>query len=138
LNRLIVLFAVLLLSIQTSAGPTPARHSYQNQLELTEQACAAYKKADAEMNSIYRKILNENRKDRLFVQKMRAAQRAWLMFRDAHLESIFPATDKRTAYGSVQPMCHCMELEKITDERAKDLKQWVDGVEEGDVCAGSR
>ena len=138
MNRLIVLFAALLLSIQTSAGPLPARHSSQNQLELTEQACAAYKKADAEMNAIYQKILNENRKDRLFVQKLRSAQRAWLMFRDAHLESIFPAADKRAAYGSVQPMCHCMELEKITDERTRVLKQWVDGVEEGDVCAGSR
>jgi len=106
-------------------------------MELTEKACADYKKADAEMNSIYRKVLAENQKDRVFVQKMRAAQRAWITFRDAHLESLFPAIDKRAAYGSVQPMCHCMELEKITAERAKVLKQWLDGIEEGDVCAGS-
>lgn len=106
-------------------------------MQLTEKACAAYKKADTEMNAVYRKILNENQQDRLFVQKMRAAQRAWVIFRDAHLESIFPAADKRAAYGSVQPMCHCMELEKITHERAKVLKQWDDGIEEGDVCAGS-
>ncbi|HXD30242.1 MAG TPA: lysozyme inhibitor LprI family protein [Pyrinomonadaceae bacterium] len=137
MNRLLVLFAMLLLTVPTLAEAIPAHRSTQNQMELNEKACAAYKKADAKMNAIYKKILNDYRKDRLFVQKMRAAQRAWLVFRDAHLESMYPAVDKRAAYGSVQPMCHCMELEKITDERAKVLKQWTDGIEEGDVCGGS-
>jgi len=136
-------FGLLLLSVflfvnsRPSSASLSSSPSPQNQFELTEKACADYKKADTEMNSIYRRILAENQNDRLFVQKMRAAQRAWVAFRDAHLESLFPATDKRAAYGSVQPMCHCMELEKITAERAKVLKQWLDGVEEGDVCAGS-
>jgi hypothetical protein len=60
-----------------------------------------------------------------------------VVFRDAHLASIYPAVDKRTAYGTVNPMCQCMELEKITDERTHVLQQWVKGIEEGDVCGGS-
>ena len=134
---LLLLSVFLFVNSRPSSAGLSSSPSPQNQLELTEKACADYKKADTEMNSIYRRILAENQNDRLFVQKMRAAQRAWVAFRDAHLESLFPAPDKRAAYGSVQPMCHCMELEKITAERAKVLKQWLDGVEEGDVCAGS-
>jgi uncharacterized protein YecT (DUF1311 family) len=117
-----------------SAGVDP--HA-QTQMELNEKACVAYKTADAEMNKVYRRILSENRADKLFVQKMRAAQRAWLVFRDAHLEALYPAADKRAAYGTVNPMCQCMELEKLTNERVSVLRQWGDGIEEGDVCGGS-
>lgn len=120
-----------------NAGGTGADPPSQSQMELNEQACAAYKKADAEMNKVYRQILSENRVDKLFLQKMRAAQRAWLAFRDAHLEALYPAADKRAAYGTVNPMCQCMELEKLTNERVTVLRQWVDGIDEGDVCGGS-
>jgi uncharacterized protein YecT (DUF1311 family) len=109
----------------------------QTQMDMNEKACAAHRKADAEMNKVYQRILSENRSDKLFVQKMRAAQRAWLAFRDAHLEALYPAVDKRAAYGTVNPMCQCMELETMTNERIKVLRQWIDGIEEGDVCGGS-
>lgn len=121
----------------SSAGGTKVELKPQTQMELNNKACAAHKKADAEMNKIYRRILSENRGDKVFVQKMRAAQRAWLVFRDAHLEAMYPAADKRAAYGTVNPMCQCMELEKLTDERTRVLRQWVDGIQEGDVCGGS-
>lgn len=109
----------------------------QTQMEINEKACAANRKADAEMNKVYQRILSENRSDKLFVQKMRTAQRVWLAFRDAHLEALYPAMDKRAAYGTVNPMCQCMELEKLTNERTLVLRQWIDGIEEGDVCGGS-
>jgi uncharacterized protein YecT (DUF1311 family) len=136
---LLLVSVLLIVNSRPSSASLSSSPSPQDQMELTEKACSDYKKADAEMNSIYRKVLAENKKDRLFVQKMRAAQRAWVAFRDAHLESLYPATDKRAAYGSVHPMCHCMELQTLTDERAKVLKVWLDGVgeSEGDVCAGS-
>lgn len=34
-------------------------------------------------------------------------------------------------------MCVSMYLEKLTRERIKTLKEWINGVEEGDVCIGS-
>jgi uncharacterized protein YecT (DUF1311 family) len=130
-----LLFANLNLSaITRNANP---KRAAQNQMELNQQACNAYKKADAEMNRLYRQILADNSKARLFVQKMRAAQRAWLAFRDAHLEALYPAANKREAYGSIHPMCECNELEKVTAERTKVLQQWIEGIPEGDVCAGS-
>ena len=34
-------------------------------------------------------------------------------------------------------MCQSGEYEQLTRDRIRQLKVWIDGVEEGDVCAGS-
>ena len=89
------------------------------------------------MNAVYRQVLNKYKGDTLFVAKLKAAQRAWIAFRDAHLESLYPEANKLQAYGSVNPVCRCGGLTELTAERAKQLKQWLNGAEEGDVCSGS-
>ena len=72
------------------------------------------------------------------MKALQESQRAWIAFRDAHVRSVFPDPDPKT-YGSVYPMCRCSVLEQITIDRAKELRRlWIDGVDEGDVCAGSR
>ena len=109
----------------------------QTQAEMNDQACNAYKNADAEMNSAYQRILREYKNDTLFVRKMRAAQRAWVLYRDADLESVYPAADPRFEYGSVYPMCRCTVLTEITKRRTNELRRWVKGEPEGEVCAGS-
>lgn len=109
----------------------------QSQAELNREACAQYKVADDELNKIYAQILQEYKADAALVEKMRAAQRAWVAYRDAHLEAMYPAPNKSLAYGSAHPMCRCYALAEATRERAEVLRRWVDGVEEGDVCAGS-
>jgi len=40
-------------------------------------------------------------------------------------------------YGSIQPMCEAMYLAELTQDRIKALKVWIEGVEEGDMCAGT-
>lgn len=111
--------------------------SAQTQAELNQDACAKYKKADAEMNAAYRQVLNQYKSETVFVAKFKTAQRAWIAFRDAHLESLYPEPNKLQAYGSVNSMCRCSVLAELTVERTKQLKQWLNGAEEGDVCAGS-
>ena len=110
----------------------------QTQSGMNQDACARYKNADAEMNRLYRQVLNSYKSDAVFTRKLKMAQRAWIQFRDAHLESLYPKRDKLTAYGSSHPMCRCVALADLTDERARELKKWVTGAEEGDVCTGSR
>ncbi|HZS08268.1 MAG TPA: lysozyme inhibitor LprI family protein [Blastocatellia bacterium] len=119
-------------SSRTESGVIPG----QTQGEMNDEACGKYKKADAELNRIYNRILREYANDRIFLRKLKAAQRAWVIFRDAHLESIYPDPDPHT-YGSVNPMCRCTVLSELTNERVKTLKAWLDGIEEGDVCAGN-
>lgn len=109
----------------------------QSQAEMNAEACGTYRVADEELNRVYSRVLREYASDAKFVRKMRAAQRAWLAFRDAHLEARFPAEDKRRAYGSVFPMCFCGVQEELTRARTEHLNKWVEGLTEGDVCAGS-
>jgi uncharacterized protein YecT (DUF1311 family) len=104
---------------------------------MTDEACQRFKKSDAELNRVYRQILSVNARDANFAKAIREAQRAWILYRDAHVKAIFPDPDPN-AYGSVNPMCRCETLEEITTQRTKELKRrWLEGFEEGDVCIGS-
>lgn len=108
----------------------------QTQLEMNEQACSQYKLADTELNRVYQQILRAYKIDANFIKKLKNAQRAWLVYRDAQLAAIYP-DDGPGAYGSVNPMCRCHELRWLTETRTKELKRWVEGTIEGDACAGS-
>ena len=122
---------VITLAFNVSIGA-----SDQTQFEMNQEACGKYKKADAELNRIYQRVLRDYAGDKNFIQKMKLAQRAWLTFRDAHLNSIYPDPTPGT-YGSVNPMCRCIILEGLTIDRINALREWADGIQEGDVCGGS-
>ena len=64
-----------------------------------------------------------------FIEKLRKAQRAWLAFRDAHVESIFPEGENFSA----RPMCVLILRNELTQARSAQLSQWVVGIEEGDL-----
>ena len=126
-----ILLLAFVLNVSASNGAAT-----QTQGELNQTACEKYKRADAEMNKTYQQIFRVYTKEKRFLDKLKTAQRAWLVFRDAHLESLYPDPSKG-AYGSVNPMCRCIALENLTVERTKALQHWVQGMPEGDVCAGS-
>jgi uncharacterized protein YecT (DUF1311 family) len=109
----------------------------QTQSQLSAQSCNQFGKVDKEMNETYATILKEYAKDPQFITKLRAAQRAWLAFRDAELEAHYPRADKQAEYGSVYPMCRCSEMQSLTENRTKQLKRWLIGTAEGEICAGS-
>ncbi len=124
----IILFAVISL--------LPCLAFAQSQAQTNESLCNSYKRADTELNSAYSQILNIYVKEKEFVQRLKEAQRAWLLYRDAHVLAHFPSK-KPGEYGSVQPGCECEILLELTTARTKQLKEWLDGTIEGDVCAGS-
>src|SRR4051812_1044257 len=110
-------------------------YSAQTQQEINAKGCLGYKKADAVMNDLYRQVLNEYRDDKNFIAKFRDAQRAWLMFRDTYITSIYPGDPSE--YGSINTMCQCEIREELTITRVAQLRKWIDGVLEGDTCGGS-
>ena len=109
----------------------------QTQARMNQDACRAYQEADAEMNKVYQQVLNEYKSETAFIQKFKAAQRAWIAFRNAHVESLYPKPNKLAEYGSVYPTCRCGAMSEITTARTELLKRWIKGGEEGDTCSGS-
>lgn len=96
----------------------------------------SYSKADLEINSVYKKILQEYSSDKEFIKNFKASQRLWIQFRDAEVKAKYP---NRTPgyYGSVHSLCISNLMTQLTNERIKTLKVWLVGTKEGDVCAGS-
>lgn len=108
----------------------------QSQAAMTACAGQSLSAADKELNQVYQQVLGRYAKDTVFVAKLKTAQKAWLAFRDAELAARFPDNDKSN-YGSVYPMCADGELEAMTRKRTEELRAWLKGTQEGDVCAGS-
>ncbi len=108
----------------------------QTQMELNQDACNQLKQADKKLNQVYQQILADHQDDKIFINHFKEAQRKWVAFRDAYADSMY-IPEYAQNYGSVMPMCQCYFLENNTNERIKQLKLWIDGVEEGDSCVGS-
>lgn len=106
----------------------------QSQTDMNMKAYSDYKKADAELNVVYQKILKSYSRETTFIKKFRNAQRLWIQLRDAELAAKYPNDG---TYGSVEPMCESIYLETLTRDRIKFLSVWVTGIEEGEVCLGS-
>ncbi|HWQ31452.1 MAG TPA: lysozyme inhibitor LprI family protein [Blastocatellia bacterium] len=128
LRPAILILTVILLTTAAASRP---------QTDLMANACRQYREADAEMNRVYQQILKAYGKDTLFIGKLKLAQRAWLRFRAAHLDALYPQSDKRSAYGSFNGDCQCLARAELTLKRTDELRRWLKGTEEGDVCAGS-
>lgn len=110
---------------------------FPSQTDMNNQAYKEWKKADDELNKVYSQILKKYKDDKVFIAKFKKAELAWIKFKDAEIEAIYPDEDKSN-YGSVYPMCVNGIATEMTQQRTKELKLWLKGLPEGEVCAGSR
>jgi uncharacterized protein YecT (DUF1311 family) len=74
--------------------------------------------------------------DTIFIKNLKSSQRIWITFRDAELKMKYPEREPGW-YGSIHPMCVSSYLAELTNERIKTLKEWIEGIEEGESCGGS-
>ena len=98
---------------------------------------AAYASAEAELNQLVDQIINIYQDDDVFVGKFKTAQAAWRRFAQAHLDALYPAPDKQSAYGSAYNYCREQAMIRLVRLRIEQLRPWMEGLEEGNVCAGS-
>jgi uncharacterized protein YecT (DUF1311 family) len=106
----------------------------QTQREMNEDAFAGLERAEVELTRVYQKALKWAESDPVLVNNLRKAQRAWIVFRDAHLEAIFPAEKRYSA----RSMAAAIVQTELTEARIEQLKGWAEGIEEGDITAGTR
>ena len=110
--------------------------SAQPQGEMNQDAASEFKAADKELNAVYQQILEDYADDEAFIANLKEAQRCWIVFRDAQLKMKYP--DREPGYyGSIQPVCEMTYLTELTQDRIKTLNVWIEGVEEGNTCAGT-
>ena len=126
--KILILVFLCFLSVQKIFAET--------QIELNQKECDKWQLLDKDLNQSYQKVLANYKEDKKFIKKFIKAQRKWLEFRDAYLESIYP-DNSGTAYGSIYPMCRCIHLQKLTSDRLRQIEVWLTGFEEGDACQGS-
>jgi len=105
------------------------------QSEMNRCADLDARTADADLNHVYRELLAKLKGDDNATKKLRTAQRAWLAFRDAHLQELYPAEDKQAQYGSMFPMCYSQVASAMTKERTAQLRKMLD---DRDPCDISR
>jgi len=132
-----IVFSIATLFMCEAAVADSCTDTAKTQLDINSCTGAVFKQADKELNELYKIILIEYADDQKFIEKFKVTQRAWLKFRDAEMDALFPHKDEDRYYGSVYPMCSDTWLTTLTKERIAQLKKWSHKVKEGDVCSGS-
>ena len=109
-------FAVVALVAPAIAQPLELRA--QSQAEMNRQAEREFETADRALNQVYKQVLAAI--DSEAQPKLKAAQRAWVQFRDADAQ--FHA-DLEARDGSMAPLVESGRKATLTKARVKDLQQ---------------
>ena len=99
--------------------------STQTQSEINNCARDEVTRADSELNAAYKRLLATIAGDSLAIAKLREAERAWLRYRDAYIEAVYPAKDKQLAYGSEYPMDVNLLRAKLTREHLVAIRYLI-------------
>jgi len=122
-------FCLIVVLLAITAGPAMAADCPgQTQSDLNMCAGAAFRAADAALNTSYKAILGRLKQNDGTRNKLVAAQRAWLGFRDA--ECAFAAAGVQG--GSIAPMIELNCRADLTKSRQKDLAGYL-SCQEGDL-----
>jgi uncharacterized protein YecT (DUF1311 family) len=111
------------------AAQPPNCSDPQNQAEMNECAARAANEADADLNLIWPQVLaSYEQMDRDSgsnegVKRLRAAQRAWLAFRDASCA----VAGYEALGGSMESMLVSGCVADLTKRRASELRQMLSG-----------
>jgi uncharacterized protein YecT (DUF1311 family) len=115
MKTLLIILCLSFLSL-SDGQPVPSVEA----LSPTEEAlrwAGEYERADAEMNKVYKKLLGSG--DSVRGKRLRAAQRAWIAFRDAEAEFVREdwkgGTGQTAAVNSV--------LATLTRDRVRQLRE---------------
>lgn len=108
------------------------------QAGMTLEAVADYAETEKLHQQVYDEVIAIYGDNKESIEFLRRSQRAWIAFRDAQIRAIWPEIETGEGMGTAERMCISIELEKITRQRILQLLAWRNGIEEGDVGAGTR
>jgi uncharacterized protein YecT (DUF1311 family) len=104
----------------------------KTQAELNSCANAELTRATAKLGEVYRNLLSEAEAEAPgAATKVKAAESAWIAYRNAYVEAMFPAKDKQAEYGSKFPMDEALLRGTLTLEHAEALQRVLDAYRTG-------
>lgn len=127
--KLLPVIILLLFSSMTYAANTPAFkcNPAGNQAELNQCALEDYQAADNQLNKTWKKLMAKFKADKTATSKFKAAQKAWIVFRDAEIEAMFACDNQAmNCWGSMEPMLRYGELTALTQARTQRLQKYID------------
>jgi uncharacterized protein YecT (DUF1311 family) len=98
------------------AKQQPCAHA-QTQSAINQCAMEEFKKADAELNKVFQQLLLKTDRQ----EKLKAAQRAWVAFRDAGCE--YDASEAEG--GSMEPLVRYSCYAEATKTRTNQLRAYL-------------
>ncbi len=110
---------------QDSAEYRACSEKANTQAEMTACAGAEAKRVDAKLNSTYRALFAKVESQLEAIAKIKAAERAWVAYRDAYIEATYPAKDKATEYGSMYPLEVVLLRAKLTQRQVTALEDML-------------
>ncbi len=105
----------------TSSGYDICTAKATSQMAMTTCAAEELMRAEHGLNIVYAKLIHAvvGRPDTL--SKVRMAERAWIAYRDAYMEAMYPAMNKQAEYGSIYPMEADLALADLTRKQTVAL-----------------
>ena len=106
MKLLLVVFLLVSLACvaQESAEYRACNDKATTQMAMNTCASEDAARVDARLNDVYHKLLTTAGKQPEALEKIKAAERAWIAYRDAYVEAMYPAKDKQVEYGSIYLM----------------------------------
>jgi len=108
---------------QNSAQYRACNEKAKTQIEINECANQEATRVDAELNHVYSQLLSKAATEPGATEKIKTAERAWVTYRDAYIEAMYPAEDKQIQYGSIYPMEIAVLRAKLTQRQVAALKE---------------
>jgi uncharacterized protein YecT (DUF1311 family) len=106
---------------QESAQYRACNDTANTQDEMHRCASDEAGRVNAQLNAVYAKLLSTLAGHRLALEKVKAAEKAWITYRDAYIEAMYPAKDKQAAYGTIYPMEVDLLSAQLTQKQIGEL-----------------
>src|SRR5579862_9997624 len=110
---------------QDSAEYRACSGKANTQTEMTACAGDEAARVDAKLNTTYRALLARVTSQPEALAKIKAAEKAWIAYRDAYIEATYPAKDKATEYGSIYPLEVTLLRAKLTQRQVAALEDML-------------
>lgn len=94
-----------------------------------------YESAVKSLDAVTNQIVKASADDSAFVSALLQSHKSWEILVDSKVSMKYPYGPG--GYGSSYGLCYYGFKTELVNRRIAELRPWIEGMEEGDICAGS-